>query len=131
MTKTRCEDIYPNNPKTCKHEALDRRGSSKYTARFFCRQCGTHIDEMPQEEARRRKQLARDLATLPSSAVDTAERVIGSEKEDVCLDQEGAIHMMTIFQQDLDLDLESGEPVRAAVVYEILANAIEAVRDRP
>jgi len=84
---------------------------------------------MPQAEARRRRQLEQDIAALASSAIDTTERVITAEKDDVCLDQEGAYHMMTIFQQDLDLELQSGEPVRAAFVYEILANAIEAVRE--
>ena len=103
--------------------------SSKFTARFFCKQCGTFVDEMPQAEARRRRQLGRDIAALPSSAIDTTERVIGAEKEDVCLGLDGAYQMMTIFQQGLDLEMQSGEPVRSAAVYEILANAIEAVRE--
>ena len=83
----------------------------------------------PRLEARRRRQLGRDIATLPSSAIDTTESLIGAEKEEVCLDQDGAYHMMTVFQQDLDLELQSGEPVCAAVVSEILANAIEAVQE--
>jgi hypothetical protein len=60
---------------------------------------------MPQAKARRRRQLGKDIATLPSNAIDTTEMVIGAENDDVCLDQEGAYHMMTLFQQDLDLEL--------------------------
>ena len=53
-TRTRCECVYKNDPAACKHDSTDRRGSSSFTARFFCKLCGTHVDEMPQEEARRR-----------------------------------------------------------------------------
>ena len=69
---------------------------------------------MPQAEARRRRQLGQDIATLPSSAIDTTERVY---------------HMMNILQQDLDVKLQSGKPVRAAVVHGILANAVETARE--
>ena len=129
QTRTKCVQVFTERPETRRHQDLDKRGISKFTARLFCKQCGTFVDELPQAEARRRRQLGQDIATLPSSAIDTTERVITAEKDDVCLDQEGAYHMMTIFQQDLDLELQSGEPVRAAVVYETLANAIEAVRE--
>jgi hypothetical protein len=37
--------------------------------------------------------------------------------------------MMNILQQDLDVELQSGKPVRAAVVYGILANAVEAAQE--
>ena len=98
---------FPENLEACKHQNLDHRGSSKFTARFFCKQCGTLVDEIPQAEARRRRRLRRDIATLLSPATGTTERAIGAEKEDVCLDQDAAQHLMTIFQQDLDLELES------------------------
>ena len=49
-------DVYKNDPATCNHESTDRRHTSRFTARFFCNLCGTHADEMPQEEARRRAQ---------------------------------------------------------------------------
>ena len=131
MTKTKREPVYKNNPETCKHESIDRRGSSKFTARFFCKLCGTHVDEMPQSEARRRQQLSHEITTLPSAAIDTAERVIQSEKDDVCLTIEGAVQMMHMFQQDVETELQgsNGEPVRASVIYEILGNCIEAVRE--
>ena len=86
------------------------------------------MDEVPHEEARRRAQLGRDISTLPSAAADTAERVIQSEKDDTCLTIEGAVQMMHMFQQDVETELQGhdGEPIRAAVLYEILANSIEA-----
>lgn len=89
------------------------------------------MDEMPQSEARRRQQLSHEITTLPSAAIDTAERVIQSEKDDVCLTIEGAVQMMHMFQQDVETELQgsNGEPVRASVIYEILGNCIEAVRE--
>ena len=113
------EPVYKNDPATCKHESTDRRGSSKFTARFFCKLCGTHVDEMPHEEARRRQQLSCDISTLPSAAVDTAARVIQSEKDDVCLTIEGTVQMMHMFQQDVETEL----------LFEILGNCIEEVRE--
>ena len=61
---------------------------------------------MPQEEARRRAQLVRDISTLPSAAVDTAERVVQSELDDTCLTIEGAVQMMHMFQQDVETELQ-------------------------
>ena len=39
--------------------------------------------------------------------------------------------MMHMFQQDVETELQgqNGEPIRAAVLYEILANSIEAARE--
>ena len=39
--------------------------------------------------------------------------------------------MMHMFQQDVETELQgsNGEPIRASVIYEILANSIEAVRE--
>ena len=44
---------------------------------------------------------------------------------------EGAVQLMHMFQQDVETELQGydGEPIRAAVLYEILANSIEAVRE--
>ena len=128
-TRTKRELKPTKDPVTCKHEDIDRRGSSRYTARFFCKLRGATVDEMPQEEAKRRQGLAQALATLPSAAVDTAERVVQDEKQDVCLTIEGAVQMMHLFQADVEAELEGGGPIRATVIYEILTNSIEAVRE--
>ena len=39
--------------------------------------------------------------------------------------------MMHMFQQDVETELQgsNGEPIRTAVIYEILANSIEAVKE--
>ena len=39
------------------------RRTSKFTARFFCKQCGAFVDEMLQAEAWRRRQLRRDCSS--------------------------------------------------------------------
>ena len=103
------------DPAACKHEHLDRRGSSRYTARFFCKSCEATVDGMPQSEAKRREGLAKALAALPSAAVDTAERVVQDEREDVCLTIEGAVHMMHLFQADVETELEGGGPISQGV----------------
>ena len=103
-TRTKRELKPTKDPATCKREDIDRRGSSRYTARFFCKLRGATVDEMPQSEARRR-QVAQALATLPSAAVDTAERVVQDEKEDACLTIEGAVQMMHLFQADVETEL--------------------------
>ena len=63
--------------------------------------------------------------------VDTADRLFQSEKDDVCLTIEGTVQMMHMFQQDVETELQgsNGEPVCAAVLYEILGNCVEAVRE--
>ena len=39
--------------------------------------------------------------------------------------------MLHMFQQDVETELQgsAGEPIRASVIYEILGNCIEAVRE--
>ena len=43
------EVTYTHDPTTCRHEVVDRRGSSRSVSRTFCKQCGTFIDEVPGE----------------------------------------------------------------------------------
>ena len=43
------EVTYTHDPATCKHEVIDRRGSSRSISRTFCKQRGTFIDEVPGE----------------------------------------------------------------------------------
>ena len=41
------EVTYTHDPAMCRHEVVDRRGSSRSISRAFCKQCGTFIDEVP------------------------------------------------------------------------------------
>ena len=41
------EVTYMHDPTTCRHEVVDRRGSSRSISRTFCKQCGTVRDEVP------------------------------------------------------------------------------------
>ena len=34
------EVTYTHDPATCRHEVVDRRGSSRSISRTFCKQCG-------------------------------------------------------------------------------------------
>ena len=52
------EVTYTHDPATCRHEVVDRRGSSKYVSRTFCKQCGTFIDEVPGDFHAQRKAAA-------------------------------------------------------------------------
>ena len=41
------EVTFTHDPSTCRHEVVDRRGSSRSVSRTFCKQCDTFIDEVP------------------------------------------------------------------------------------
>ena len=60
----------PREASTCRHEVVDRRGSSRSISRTFCKQCGTFIDEVSGKfPAQRRAAAARALDAI-SSALD-------------------------------------------------------------
>ena len=55
------EVTYTHDPATCRHEVVDRRGSSRSVSRTFCKQCGTFIDEVPGEFPAQRKAAAASM----------------------------------------------------------------------
>ena len=118
------------DPTRCKHEVTDRRGSSKTTSRLYCKLCGTIVDEMPREEARKREAMAKSVASMRSNAFDTTASVVEHEiNNNSCMTPEGTLEIMEMFRQDVESELELGEPVRIGVLFEILANAVECVRE--
>ena len=64
------EVTYTHDPATCRHEVVDRRGSSRPISRTFCKQCGTFIDKVPGEfHAQRRAAAARVLDATSNALV--------------------------------------------------------------
>ena len=66
------EITYTHDPATCRHEVVDRRGSSRSVSRTFCKPCGTFIDEVPGEfHAQRRAAAARVLDAMSNWMLST------------------------------------------------------------
>ena len=64
------EVTYTHDPTTCRHEVVDRRGSSRSISRMFCKQCGTFIDEVPGEFHAQRRAAASKVLDATSNALD-------------------------------------------------------------
>ena len=62
------EVTYAHDPTTCRHEVVDRRGSSRSVSRTFCKQCGTCIDEVPGEFHAQRRAAASKVLEATSNA---------------------------------------------------------------
>ena len=122
------KEIQPTeNPLTCKHLQTDKRGSSAKVSRVFCLQCGTFVDEMPQEEANRRKGTAEDVKSLPSAAFDVTESVVRRELEGTLLSTYEAATIMDQFKSECEVELTNNQCMRAGTMFDILLNAIEGM----
>ena len=81
------------DPARCKHEATDRRGSPKTTTRLYCEMCGTVVDEMPREEARKREAAAKNVANMKPHVFDTTAAIVEHEVNNSCMDAEAALEV--------------------------------------
>ena len=68
------EVTYTHDPATCRHEVVDRRGSSRSISRTFCKQCGTFIDEVSGEFHVQRRAAAARVLDATSNALDVIKR---------------------------------------------------------
>ena len=64
------EVTYTHDSATCRHEVVDRRGSSRSVSRTFCKQCGTFIDEVPGQFHAQRKAAAARVLDATTTALD-------------------------------------------------------------
>ena len=64
------EVTYTHDPATCRHEVVNRRGSSQSISRTLCKQCGTFIDEVPGEFHAQRRAAAARVLDATSNALD-------------------------------------------------------------
>ena len=64
------EVTYTHDAATCRHEVVDRRGSSRPISRTSCKQCGTFIDEIPGEFHAQRRPVAARVLDATSNALD-------------------------------------------------------------
>ena len=64
------EGTFTRDPSTCRHEVVDRRGSSRSVSRTFCKQCGTFIDEVPGEFHGQRRAAASKVLDATSNTLD-------------------------------------------------------------
>ena len=68
-----------HDPATCRHEVVDRRGSSRSISRTFCKQCGTFIDEVPGEFHAQRRTAASKVLDATSNALDVINAMTNKE----------------------------------------------------
>ena len=73
------EVTYTHDPATCRHEVVDRRGSSRSISRTFCKQCGTFIDEVPGEFHAQRRAAASKVLDATSNALDVFNAMTNKE----------------------------------------------------
>eukprot|EP00435_Cladocopium_sp_Y103_P044934 s3831_g12.t1 len=127
VTQTPKNPVFSQDPATCNHAVTDKRGSTKTTSRTFCLLCGTHVDEMPRDEGKRREALGRAVSQGAAPMVDLAEDLLKYERLELLLSTEDSVAVMSQFQQDCEVELEHDPHMRASVMIDILRNAIEAV----
>ena len=70
------EVTYTHDPTTCRHEAVDRRGSSRSISRTFCKQC---LDEVPGEFHAQRRAAASKVLDATSNALDVINAMTNKE----------------------------------------------------
>ena len=129
VTVTPKNPTYTHDPETCTHAVTDKRGSTKSTSRTFCLLCGTHVDEMPRDEGKRREALGRAVSQSAAPLVDLAEDLLKYERLELLLSTEDSVAVMHQFQHDCEIELEHDQTMRASVMIDILRNAIEAVME--
>ena len=129
VTVTPKNPTYAHDPETCTHAVTDKRGSTKSTSRTFCLLCGTHVDEMPRDEGKRREALGRAVSQSAAPLVDLAEDLLKYERLELLLNTEDTVAVMHQFQHDCEIELEHDPNMRASVMIDILRNAIEAVME--
>ena len=84
------------DPTTCRHANTSKLGSKKATMKIFCKHCGHVIDEMPQEEARKRRQAAQELESATSASLDLVSNISRNVTDEVRLD---AMQTMTLVEE--------------------------------
>ena len=83
-------------PTRCPHVNTSQLGSNKATAKTFCKDCGHIEDEMPQEEAQRRRKAAQEIETATSASFDLISSIAQNVTDDVKLD---AMQTMTLVEE--------------------------------
>ena len=105
VTITPKNPTYTQDPETCTHAVTDKRGSTKSTSRTFCLLCGTHVDEMPRDEGKRREALGRAVSQSAAPLVDLAEDLLKHERLELLLSTEDSVAVMHQIQHDCEIEL--------------------------
>ncbi|CAE7471035.1 unnamed protein product [Symbiodinium natans] len=125
---------YTNDPETCPHEIIDRRGSSRSVSRTFCKQCGTFIDEVPADFQRRRRDAANRMlnATVDSLSVMHNTQIAGESRD---LEHDDVELIMGVFNDSVTTMIEMGMRVTPSVLHnrlsEAIVDALEPTGDSP
>ncbi|CAE7253985.1 RE2 [Symbiodinium natans] len=134
VTREPREVSYTNDPETCPHEIIDRRGSSRSVSRTFCKQCGTFIDEVPADFQRRRRDAANRMlnATVDSLSVMSNTQIAGESRD---LEHDDVELIMGVFNDSVTTMIEMGMRVTPSVLHsrlsEAIVDALEPTGDSP
>ena len=134
VTREPREVSYTNDPETCPHEIIDRRGSSRSVSRTFCKQCGTFIDEVPADFQRRRRDAANRMlnATVDSLSVMHNTQIAGESRD---LERDDVELIMGVFNDSVTTMIEMGMRVTPSVLHsrlsEAIVDALEPTGDSP
>ena len=129
-TRERREHVYVNTPEACEHKIVDRRGSTKSTSKTFRLQCGTFVDEVPQEFHKERKAAAQRMLNATADAVSTASALMADDAT-ATLNPEAVEVILGTFTDRVNSLVSAGDPVSDASLHEVLRESITAVMEEP
>ena len=113
-----------NDPLTCTHPTLDRRGSSRRTSRPKCTLCGTVGDELFQEERRERALVADSVKNATSTGFDLHRRL--AFEDNTPLSVEVIVSAIEEFKGVVEEAVSAGDEVTAHDLHTMLQDALEA-----
>ena len=90
------------DPTLCRHANTSRLGSNKAIMKTFCKDCGHVIDEMPQAEARIRRQAAQELETATSASFDLISNISRNVLDEASLDATQTMTLLDEFRSQVE-----------------------------
>ena len=118
------EVTYTHDPATCRHEVVDRRGSSRS---IFCKQCGTFIDEVPGEFHAKRRAAASKVLDATSNALD----VINAMTNKTDYSPEAVEAILGAFNDRVLQAIQDEDRVDDVVLHDHLREAIAKTMEDP
>ena len=106
------------------------RAQSRTTSRTYCRQCGTFIDEVPQDFHQESRHVEEQVLTTTADALSAARAVVADDAPED-LNPEAVEAILGTFTDRVNTVLLEGEPVSAVTLHDMLRESVIAVMDTP
>ena len=124
------EVIYTHDPSMCRHEVVDRRGSSRSISRTFCKQCGTFIVEVPGESHAQRRAAAARVSDATSNTLDVI-NAMTSEEAVTDYSPEAVEAILSAFNDRVLQAIQDEERVDDITLHDHLREAIVKTMEDP